>query len=65
MGEVGALADKVQQLNNTKDELLPPPYGAGYVFTRGINPLHADDQLIHRVVFSFLIPHGRGTWTLH
>ncbi len=62
MGEVGALSDKVQQLNNTKDDMLPPPYGAGYVFSPSISPLSVDDQTACRVVFK--VDSGCEPWSI-
>jgi hypothetical protein len=62
LGEVGALADKAQALNNTKDDMLPPPYGAGYVFAPGITPLSVEDQSACRVVFK--VDSGCEPWSI-
>jgi hypothetical protein len=61
MGEVAQISTSHQNIQNMKDDMLPPPYGAGYVFQPDVNPLCEDKDAV-RVVFK--VDSGCDPWTI-
>ncbi len=61
MGEVAQITTSHQNIQNMKDDMLPPPYGAGYVFQPDVSPLRVDSDAI-RVVFK--VDSGCDPWTI-
>ncbi len=61
-GEVAALAATDRATNDATDDILPPPYGAGYVSKPGTCPLDMENQSAHRVIFK--VDSGCEPWTI-
>ena len=62
LGEVGVVSGSKLQNLPEDDQLLPAPYGAGYVVTNEANPLTEDQSVGTRVVFK--VDSGCEPWSI-